>query len=89
MGGAAEPKTDRELLLQLNGNVQNLAVAIEKFSEALEKIEVEKIQAQDKRIAALEKVWLQMNGAWKFILVVWSILTATGVIGLVKWVWQK
>lgn len=87
--GAAEPKTDRELLLQLNGNVRNLADSIEKFSESLEKIEVEKIQALDKRIGSLEKVWLQISGAWRFVLVMWSILTATGLIGLLKWFWIK
>jgi hypothetical protein len=82
---ASVPQTDRELLLKLNGEIEKLAFSITNFSQTLKEIEEKKIAGLDVRISAIEKVWTQFSGAWKFVLFIWTILTATGIVGLVRY----
>lgn len=89
MASAAEPQTDRELLLKLNGEIERLAESIRFFSKTLQEIEDKKIASIDKRVAEMEKIWSQVSGGWKFAVVIWAILTGTGIVGLVKVLFGK
>jgi hypothetical protein len=83
---ASIPQNDRELLLTLNSEIKKLSSSIIAFSQTLEKIEVQRIGGLEKRVETLEDVWTQMKGGWKFALVVWTLVSATGVIGIIKWI---
>lgn len=83
---ASIPQNDRELLLTLNSEIKKLSSSIIAFSQTLEKIEVQRIGGIEKRVETLEDVWTQMKGGWKFALVVWTLVSATGVIGIIKWI---
>lgn len=84
-GGAAEPKTDRELLLKLDGEIGRLAEAVSSLVKSLEDMEEKRISVIDERLKKMENVWAQVSGGWKFAMVLWFIISATGIIGLVKW----
>lgn len=84
MGSAAEPKTDRELLLKLNGEIEKLAMSISEFSQTLKFIEEKKIAGIDDRLKKIESLWNQVSGGWKLALVIWSIITAAGLFGIFK-----
>ena len=86
MTDASTPQNDRELLLKLNNEIQNLSISINGLAEAFKKLDEFKIGGLEKRVETLEGVWMQMRGGWKFALVVWTIVSATGIIGLIKWV---
>lgn len=83
---ASIPQNDRELLLTLNSEIKKLSSSIIAFSQTLEKIEVQRIGGLEKRVETLEDVWTQMKGGWKFALVVGTLVSATGVIGIIKWI---
>lgn len=89
MESAAEPKNDRELLLKLNGNVEMLAKSIDNFSVTLKDLEEKKIGSLEARLEAIENKWTQITGGWKLVLAIWAVLTAVGLIGLVKWIFNK
>lgn len=78
---AALPKTDREWLIQLNENVKELTISISEFGQIIKDLEEKKIGALDKRLTKVENIWQQISGAWKLVLVLWAILTASGIIG--------
>lgn len=80
---ATKPQNDRELLLQLNDNVQNLTLSINNLGTAITDLEEKKIKVIEGRLDTLEKIWQQVSGGWKIVLVLWAILTAGGLIGWV------
>lgn len=82
---ASIPQNDRELLLKLNGEIQRLATSINTFSQTLQEIEEKRIGALETRVDKIENIWAQVSGGWKMALVVWTILSVTGFIGLAKW----
>jgi len=84
MGNAADPKTDRELLLKLNGEIEKLAMSISEFSQTLKFIEEKKIAGLEERVKKIEGLWSQISGGWKLALVIWSIITAAGLFGIFK-----
>jgi hypothetical protein len=80
---AAEPQNDRELLLKLNGEIENLARSINDFSMILKDIEEKKISALDRRIEIIEAWKNQISGGWKLATVIWVLLTS-GIVALIK-----
>lgn len=64
-----EPTTDREIMIQLDGNIQSLRQAIEKFAESLEKLEEGKIKNLEERVTKIEKFVSEWAGAYKLIAV--------------------
>jgi hypothetical protein len=77
---AAEPKTDRELLLKLDSQIEKLSESIDRFGETLKNIEEKKIAGLEKRITELEK-WQQMaNGGWKTFTIVSAIIAAVALV---------
>lgn len=84
MEDAATPKTDRELLLKLNLEIENLSKSIDNLGNKLVDIEEKRIGGLEKRFVVIENWKQQITGAWRLVLVIWSIVTALGLIGLVK-----
>lgn len=76
-----EPITDREIMIEIKGELKSLSQAIERFSNALTEIE-------DKKIAYIQrdlddiKVWRQqITGGWKLALAIWVVFTfAAGMV---------
>ena len=81
--GAAEPQTDRELLLQLNQQLKGLADSIHEFSKTLKYLEDKKIAGLEARIDGIDKWRDQISGGWKLAVAIWVVLTG-GAIAIVK-----
>lgn len=86
MENAATPQNDRELLLKLNGNVEILAKSIDNFSVTLKDLEERKIGSLESGIEAMENKWVQVTGGWKLVLAIWALITAIGLVAIVKWI---
>lgn len=78
MTKASDPKTDRELLLKLNGEIENLAKAIYQFGVTLKELEEKRISDLEKRLIKIENNIEQIRGGWKILVVLWVILGAAG-----------
>jgi len=78
---ASQPQNDRELLLKLSSDFSKLSESINTLSTTLQRIEEKRIGGLEIRVDKIEKVWQQVSGAWKFALVIWSVLTAGGLVG--------
>ena len=85
MADAAQPQSDRELLLKLNGNVEVLAKAIEHFSETLKYLDEKKLAAFDDRLVTVENWKLQIAAGWKLMVVLWTIASGVGIIAGIKY----
>jgi hypothetical protein len=81
MTDASVPQNDRELLLKLSNDFNVLSDSIKDLSTTLRRIEEKRIGGLEVRLDKIERVWQQVSGAWKFALVLWSILTAGGLVG--------
>ncbi len=62
-----EAITDREIMLKLDANVSQLKDSIERFADALEKLEETKIKDHNDRILKIEKWMSEWSGAYKII----------------------
>jgi len=67
--------TDREILVKLDANVSQLKDSIERFAEALEKLEETKIKDHDDRINKIEKWMNEWAGAYKVIAIVALVIS--------------
>ena len=85
--GAADPQTDRELLLQLNQQLKGLTESINEFSKTLKYLEDKKIAGLEARIDGFDKWRDQISGGWKLAVGIWVVLTG-GAIALVKAFWK-
>ena len=56
MTDASTPQNDRELLLKLNNEIQNLSISINGLAEAFKKLDEFKIGGLEKRVETLEGV---------------------------------
>lgn len=75
-----EPITDREIMIRLDGNVTHLSQAIERFANALEKLETIKIKDHELRIKKVERFVSEWAGAYKIIAIVGLVL---GIVSLI------
>lgn len=78
MANASEPQTDRELLLKLNGEIENLARAIDSLGDKLVEIEEKRIGGLEERVLIVEKWKEQISGGWKLAIAIWAVLTIIG-----------
>ena len=83
---ATQPQTDRELLLKLNGEIENLSKSIINFSNTLRDIEEKKIAILERRLDEFEKWRSQISGGWKVLVIIWIIVTAIGFGAIIKFV---
>lgn len=77
-----EAKTERELIIQMNGKIDSFAESMERIVNTLERLETVKFEGHEQRINRLEKFMYQWGGA----LVAFNILMA--LAGLVI-AWKK
>ncbi len=62
-----EPITDREELITLNGEIKQLRQTIERYGEALLRLEDTKINDQEERITKIERWWSEWQGVYKLV----------------------
>lgn len=58
-----EAKTDRELIIQVDGKLSTMATSVERLASILERLETVKFEAHESRITKLEKFTNQWGGA--------------------------
>ncbi len=73
-----EARSDRELMIEMNGNIKMLAGEINHLAESITALESNRILPVEKRVTALEKWQNKMDGGWKAVIVI------TGVLALVS-----
>lgn len=73
----SDATSDRELIIEVKGEVKNLTLSVERILAAFEKLETVKYKEHEDRIARLEKFTAQWGGA----LIAFNI--AAVIIGLV------
>lgn len=77
---AADPQNDRELLLQLAGEVKRLSQSIDKLDKTLEEIENKKIAGLEKKLENLDKWKNQEVGKWKALTIIVAVLSVLSLI---------
>ena len=78
---AALPQNDRELLLEVSGNMNKLADAMDGLAKAIGTIESKRIEPLEKKVDELQAWKDQFSGAYKLVLIFVSIGT---IISLLK-----
>lgn len=58
-----EAKTDRELIIQVDGKLNTMATSVERLADILLRLETVKFEAHESRITKLEKFTNQWGGA--------------------------
>lgn len=86
MAGGIEPKTDRELIISLSGQIENLAHSIDEFGNKLLKLEEGKVAEHDKRLLKIENRNLRQDGAIRLVAIIWSVLTGIGIVAIIGFV---
>lgn len=76
-----EPTTDREILIQLDGNVQQLRDSIVRLGDTIEKLEETKIKDHEVRLNVLEKWYSEFSGAYKVAIIIALML---GIFSTIK-----
>lgn len=62
MGSSIEPQNERELIIELRGDVNRILDGLERIVEVVERIETVKFEYHEKRIAYLEKENSKLKG---------------------------
>lgn len=81
---AADPQSDRELLLQLNGQIERLAETIRRLDKTLQEIEDKKLVGLENKIIDIKEWQKEISGFWKGIAAVSVIAAVLGLAALVK-----
>jgi hypothetical protein len=76
-----EPVTDREVLIRLDSNVQQLRDSIVRLGDTIEKLEETKIKDHEVRLTKMEKWHNEWAGAYKAGLIISLLL---GIYSAVK-----
>jgi hypothetical protein len=58
-----EAKTERELIIQVDGKLNNMVESVERLANILERLETVKFEGHEGRITKLEKFTNQWGGA--------------------------
>ncbi len=87
--GVNDPQTDREFLIRLDGQLNNLAESIDRFSNMLKTLEEKKITAIEQRLGSLEDWRFQIMGGWRVMVIIWTIASGIGIIAGVKYFFMK
>lgn len=76
-----EAITDREVLIRLDSNVEQLKESIDRLGVTLQKLEETKIKDLDVRLAKIENWKSEFSGAYKVAVI---IALALGIISTIK-----
>lgn len=85
---AADPQTDRELLLNLHSKVHSIQLVfdgkIDRLTESIDRLNDTYRELEEKKVVVLEErveeilTWKnQISGGWKFAVAIWMVLTVT------------
>lgn len=66
---AADPQTDRELILKFGGQLERLSDTISRLDTTLKDIEETKLKALNDRLISIEKWQNEINGIWKAVII--------------------
>lgn len=58
-----EAKTDRELIIRMDGKVEALAESVDRLATAIEKFETVKFGVMEERVSRIEKIINRWGGA--------------------------
>lgn len=100
MQDAATPQTDRELLLSLDQKFESFVEktddrqertvkALEALVSRFEKFEETKFNALSTRVSKIEEWKQKMDGGWKVLIIVATVLSAIGATEWFKGLWGK
>lgn len=70
MEDARQPKTNRELMLQIGQQVKTLSDSINRLTMQIEKIEEHKIKIIVEDVDSLKQWRSEWNGTWKFWIII-------------------
>lgn len=70
MEDARQPKTNRELMLQIGQQVRTLSESINRLTMQIEKIEEQKIKIILEEIDSIKQWRSEWNGTWKFWIII-------------------
>lgn len=70
MEDARQPKTNRELMLQIGQQVRTLSESINRLTSQIEKIEEQKIKIIIEEIDSIKQWRSEWNGTWKFWIII-------------------
>lgn len=70
MEDARQPKTNRELMLQIGQQVRTLSESINRLTSQIEKIEEQKIKIILEEIDSIKQWRSEWNGTWKFWIII-------------------
>lgn len=71
-----QPKTEREIMIGMAGEMKEMSGAITRLAEAVEKLETHKIGEIDKRLSKVEKFMNEWSGFYKFVTLAALVLSA-------------
>lgn len=81
-----EATTDREFMIEMNGNIKSLTTEIKHLADAIEILEENRIAPIEKRLTLVEKWQNNFDGGWKVAIVLVTILTIVSLtLGIIKW----
>lgn len=70
-----EPVTDREIMIEIKGELKSLSEAIDRFSKSLSEMEDKKIASIQREVDELKTWRQQITGGWKLALAIWVVFT--------------
>jgi len=76
MSKASDPRTDREWMIKLSSQIDELSHSIDQLGEKLVNIEEKKVISIEKRLMAIENKIEQIKGGWKLLMVLWVVFGA-------------
>ncbi len=80
-----EPETDREFMIEMNGNIRSLTAEIRHLAENIKNMEENRITPVEKRLTIVEKWQNNFDGGWKVAIVLVTLLTiASLILGMIK-----
>jgi hypothetical protein len=71
-----EPQTDREWIMQVDSKVDEQTSAIERLTAAIVNLETISFKRLDERVTILENKEAERSGAYKFIILIITLLGA-------------
>ena len=97
---AATPQTDRELLLSLDQKFESFVEktddrqertvkALEALVNRFERFEETKFNALSNRVSKMEEWRQKIDGGWKVLIIVATVLSAIGATEWFKGLWRK
>lgn len=77
---ATQPQNDREFLIQLSGNMAKLSDSIDNLSSVVTNVEMKRIIPMEDKISVLEKWKAEMNGVWKTVIAISTVLSIISLV---------